>query len=330
MEILRAIDIHDIEALRRLIGYGGDLSISFSTEEPLENPLFRACRTGFFEGVKLLLDRGANIHATGKGNKTALHDTICCDDKDAEHLDIVRLLCDRGANIHATTAEFKSTPLHLATRRGQIKVCKELVDRGANIYARNSRWFMPYQLSFNHVMATETMEYFIDVDPQFIHVSNDEDITAMHVIGKPDVLLSYISKGGKVDAITSRNVTPLNHVCQYDHTNLPIIRILVEHGAYINLGDMDGHTPLYFSWNQENNTDVIRYLLANGASPFMRGANSLALRPDVEPIEHLQRRYKVNVRIHLLMCGKRLERIPYSPLKLLPVDVIRMIHLFLR
>lgn len=147
MNIYKVIENKDIDKLRRMIGYGSDLSTPFSSDPP-DNPLSFACRVGFAEGVKLLLERGANVHERGKYDRTALHDAVRHPSQHPAYLTMVCLLCDYGADIHAVAGTDHSTALHFAAEYGQLEICKELVKRGANIRKTDVHWRTPYQYSF--------------------------------------------------------------------------------------------------------------------------------------------------------------------------------------
>ena len=44
-----------------------------------------------------------------------------------------------------------------------------------------------------------------------------------------------------------------------------VVRLLVEHGASVNVQSQNGFTPLYMA-AQENHDNVVKFLLANGAN----------------------------------------------------------------
>jgi hypothetical protein len=73
----------------------------------------------------MLLDAGANPHARGEGNSTALQVASA-----AGHHEIVRLLLLKRANVHDTRGRFGS-PLHAAHAASQFDVIKLLYEFGA-------------------------------------------------------------------------------------------------------------------------------------------------------------------------------------------------------
>ena len=88
-----------------------------------EQDLFDAAKSGDTNTVKLLLDRGADIHAV---DDYALRCAAY-----GGHENVVKLLLDRGADIHA----IDDLALQLAADGGHEGVVKLLLDRGADIHA---------------------------------------------------------------------------------------------------------------------------------------------------------------------------------------------------
>jgi ankyrin repeat protein len=54
-----------------------------------------------------------------------------------------RLLLDHAASIDAIDEEYRSTPLGLAARRGQLALVELLLDRGADVQLAGTPWAMP-------------------------------------------------------------------------------------------------------------------------------------------------------------------------------------------
>ena len=54
-----------------------------------------------------------------------------------------RLLVDHGADINAIDDEYRSTPLGLAARRGQLELVHYLLDHGADPHLGGAPWAVP-------------------------------------------------------------------------------------------------------------------------------------------------------------------------------------------
>jgi ankyrin repeat protein len=85
--------------------------------------LIEASLYGRFETVKLLLENGADIHAS---YDEAIREASC-----KGHFEIVKLLLENGANIHACNDQ----AIRLASGNGHLQIVKLLLENGANIHA---------------------------------------------------------------------------------------------------------------------------------------------------------------------------------------------------
>ncbi len=80
-----------------------DNSASVDTRDHQYSALMWAVKHGFIETVKILIERGANIHTTAEGSwkgYTALMLAVL-----EGHTNIVRVLIDRGANVNTTNGD---------------------------------------------------------------------------------------------------------------------------------------------------------------------------------------------------------------------------------
>jgi ankyrin repeat protein len=85
-------------------------------------PLIVAAAWGNADAVRLLLDAGANINATGEDHDTALHRAVA-----VEALDVVQILIDRGASVEMADAD-GYTPRDFAEDARDLRI-RELLHR---------------------------------------------------------------------------------------------------------------------------------------------------------------------------------------------------------
>lgn len=85
-------------------------------------PLIVAAGWGNVDAVRILLDAGANINATGEDRDTALHRAVA-----VEALDVVQMLIDRGASVEMADA-FGDTPRDFAEEAKDLRI-RELLRR---------------------------------------------------------------------------------------------------------------------------------------------------------------------------------------------------------
>jgi ankyrin repeat protein len=93
--------------------------------------LHSAATYGRYRIVKLLLEKGANLHIQTYRGETALHKAI-----QNEKYKVAKLLIEKGSDINAVDS-YGKTPLHYAVQRGHYNMVKLLLEKGANIHIQN-------------------------------------------------------------------------------------------------------------------------------------------------------------------------------------------------
>jgi ankyrin repeat protein len=109
---------------------------------------------GNLEGVKLLLDRGADINAVSKNKLSA---TPLQGAAAFQKIDLAKLLIERGANVNCRGEEGGS-PLHEVAGNGQIEFAKLLLDHGADINAKDNNGKTPLTVALEN-KQTETAKF---------------------------------------------------------------------------------------------------------------------------------------------------------------------------
>jgi len=95
------------------------------------SPLHWACKEGHIKIVELLMQRGARINATNRGDDTPLHLASA-----HGHRDIVIMLLQHKADVNFTN-EHGNTPLHYACFWGYSQIAEDLIKHGALVSIAN-------------------------------------------------------------------------------------------------------------------------------------------------------------------------------------------------
>jgi hypothetical protein len=102
--------------------------------------LIACCAKGKLGGVKLLLERNADLDIVCTGRGKALH--VACRNG---HKDVIRLLQQNGANVNEDCG---NTPLQLAAASGDLELVKLLVAAGADVnFPPNNQGSSPLQIA---------------------------------------------------------------------------------------------------------------------------------------------------------------------------------------
>jgi truncated hemoglobin YjbI len=110
--------------------------------------LHRAAAAGNTEMVEMLLRLGADPNARDGGGHTPLYSVgnECRVEGGAQ---VVRALVQAGASVDAADGVKRTTPLHMAARRGNVEVAQALLDCGASIEACDSAGETPLRRAVN-------------------------------------------------------------------------------------------------------------------------------------------------------------------------------------
>ena len=99
-----------------------------TNQEVLDESLFMEIEKGDLEGVTALLDNGAKIDALNEKNRTPLQVAVEVDPEP----DVIRLLVERGADLHAEGLAGE-TPLSMCVTREDTDTLKLLIECGADV-----------------------------------------------------------------------------------------------------------------------------------------------------------------------------------------------------
>jgi ankyrin repeat protein len=236
-------------------------------------PLMAAALNGDAEVLGLLLEAGADVHATNEAGADALMRAATFEEE-------TRLLVARGADVKARS-RFGNTALLLAARRpGNSRALKLLLDRGADPNATNV-------LGATALMAAAAAG---DVDSVLALIDAGADLNAKPAMdplgfawgggrtplmwaafrGDEAVAKLLLARGAKVDQSTLSG-SALTHAAWGGH--LEMARLLLEAGAQVNHRDLvANYTPLHWAASAERSSPaLVEFLLAHGADPNAEG-----------------------------------------------------------
>jgi len=111
--------------------------------------LHSASATGCTNMVALLLRLGTDPNIEDRGRHTPLYSVANeCAAPDSGPA-VVRLLVQAGANVNACAGVTRSTPLHMAARRGHLEIAQALLECGAALDALDRKGDTPLQRAIN-------------------------------------------------------------------------------------------------------------------------------------------------------------------------------------
>jgi len=220
-----------------------------------DTPLRRAIYGNQFEVVKYLVENGACVNAKDNCNSTPLY--YACH---YGELEMVKYLHEKGAYINSVN-DSNWTPLHQASYWGRYDIVVYLVENGANINAETTDEYRLPIDGARYWKHTNIVDYLTKMNPQ-----NENRQTKLHLIFNKSVIdISEIKKslkeGVDVNERDDEGKTALYYACERN-CDLDIIKLLVEHGADVDIQSNNGLCPIKLLKQQwEKMLDTSTYLI---------------------------------------------------------------------
>jgi ankyrin repeat protein len=138
--------------------------------------LLKASAVGEFQKVKDLIDAGADVDAKNFAGWTSLH--LAAANKNLK--DVAKLLLENEANVNAKNDGW--TPLHIATRSGQLDIAKLLLENGADFDAKAIDGLTPLHTAILYEqldIAKLLLENGADVNAKLIRKNGNDVIDVL-------------------------------------------------------------------------------------------------------------------------------------------------------
>lgn len=225
-------------------------------QDVLNEELVQAVQQKDVSQVKKLLKKGAKPVVIGYGTslegKTALHEAVR--NKDTA---MISLLLQHGADINmCENASYsgRGTPLHLAVTMNEPSLVAFLVQKGADInaYTIGADARTPFHTAL-FADNIPMMKLLLELGAEINSIRNNPLMIASRQ--KSYEIVQFLLENGarlNLEELPFKEETPLYWAIV--NRNVPLFKLLVQHGADVNMKDRDGNTPLF--WTIENFKDA--------------------------------------------------------------------------
>jgi ankyrin repeat protein len=234
--------------------------------EQLSTPLHAAAGASSMTGVATLLAFEANIEARDKEGGTPLISAV----RDGyDPTGVVEHLLSSGANVNARDYAGR-TPLHCAAWRASPELAQLLVSHGANINAFDKTGSTPHDdaCSIMHIWGSQVAAFLRSKGAKHNLFSAIASGDVQHVT---NILES--DKSIDVNKYVMGEI-PLHTAARRGH--IGVAKVLLAHGASINLRDASGATALHIA--VENiQAEMVDFLLEHGADINMLDGEGIEL-----------------------------------------------------
>ncbi|GIJ83048.1 ankyrin repeat domain-containing protein 44 [Aspergillus pseudoviridinutans] len=211
-------------------------------------PLHCAVAGGHDDIVRLLLDRGADLHMEGLGSPYTALETAA----DRGNAELIELLMNAGA--HAS-----QRALNLAVLSAHIEAAKILLDAGVNASLPDTLGLLPLNRAAS--LGHETMIRLLLEAGADVHSVDATGESALHLAasgGHDSVVQLLINTGASTTATDERGMTPLHHASQGG--NLKAVQLILDHNTSASRRDLNELTALHSAANC-GNAEVFSVLL---------------------------------------------------------------------
>ena len=280
---------------KMLLFFNADLT---QRDEFNNTALHLHCMFGILEGVELLLEGGANVHARNNLGETPL--SMCCQRYSIQAADasagygtalereetvaIAIMLLAKDAGILSSSFNERKTPLMHAATSGNQGLIQLLLQNGADVHASDKRGFR----AVHYCSSVSALKLLQSFGANF-YVMDESGMTIMHAAArtwKPAVMEWLILEtDADCKAVTKNDSSILFELATYGagaefsdpefEQWKSILQLLVKHGADPNRTNKQQHPPILAAC-RAGNLRVALALIEVGADPFYRSGSRLA------------------------------------------------------
>ncbi|MBP6870322.1 ankyrin repeat domain-containing protein [Candidatus Babeliales bacterium] len=245
------------DGVRILVEHGADVNI---LNVDHKNALHSACKVGNLEIVKMLLQVGnVDINCYGEGGFTPLQYAALFGYEDI----VKELLQQKNIDIHIIDGD-GCQPLYVAACGGYHKIVKMLLDAGADVNHADLRGAVALHTACGHAdfKVVEVLLQSPEIDVNAIDLKGMCSLHWVAMHGYKDVL-QLLLKNPNIDLNIQdyQKFTPLHYaIANYRRD---IVHLLLQYKAHCDSKLRDELTPLYFAASL-GFTDIVQELLIFG------------------------------------------------------------------
>jgi ankyrin repeat protein len=211
---------------KKLVAFGMNVHAPCAGSEC--NLLYVAAKSGAYEIVEFLLQKGMDVNARGGYHGCALTAAVS-----GGHLITSRLLIENGASFSILSHEGTSA-LQAGVRYGDLEVVRLLLDAGASVNVVEGKYGSMLQwaaLNTPEPVVHLLLDRGINLNLQGGYFGNA--LQAWSYIGNEDIVKTLLEKGANPLARGGFYDTAMNAACHEGH--LLVMNLLREHGAPLPL-----------------------------------------------------------------------------------------------
>ncbi|XP_014248834.1 26S proteasome non-ATPase regulatory subunit 10-like [Cimex lectularius] len=205
-----------------------------------QNKIFNEAYSGNFEYVKMKIEEDPALTTKLDSNgRHLLHWSVL-----SGKLELVQYLLDKGSPVNHPD-DIGMTPLILGASAGKVQVCHLLISKGATINAKSDEGHSALQYAASK--GWNDIVKMLLINHADINIADKRGARPVHRAasqGKTAVLKILLDFGNQIqiDATDVYGNTALHLSCEENREEES--KLLVMHGAKLDIKNKEGHTPL--------------------------------------------------------------------------------------
>ena len=242
-------------------------SLGFNINQPSKDgltPLGLAAIKGYTQAIDFLIKHGANLETQDSEGFTPLNGSLSV--RQFKNIKAIKMLIENGANVNSKSY-MCTYPIHSAVYYDSPDLIKLLIDHGANTECFTHNNLSPLLISIaikKYSSFKALIKYGADIKNK-----NKDGITPLHYSAMylPVNLIAYLINQYKIhhydiDIKENDGLTPLHGAVI--HKRIDVAQLLIDEGAYVNMYDYSGLTPLYYAI-ENGDEEMFNLLQRSGA-----------------------------------------------------------------
>ena len=220
---------------------------------------------GSYELVKLIVDKGTDIHLKTEDGMNCLHFASC-----NGHLNLCKILINKHEfDLHMSDND-RWTSLHYSARNGSYDLVKFFTDKGADIHLKTITGLNCLHLAAinGHLNLCRKL---IDKYEFDTHVTDNEGFTALHCSAKSgsyELIRLFVDKGTDIHLTTKLGMNCLHIAACNGHLNL-CKTLIYKHSFDLHMTDNIGWTPLHFSAHN-GSYELVKFFKDMGGDIYLK------------------------------------------------------------
>ena len=247
------------EALRAMVNYGADVN---TTGRGNHTALIKACKNGYTDAINLLLEAGADPNIADDSGVTCLMFAV---GEDCSN-EVLQAIIDHGADVNNASND-NCTALMLACAKRHADAINVLLKAGANPNITDDSGATCLMCAVGKDCSKEVLQAIIDYGAD-VNATSKENFSALMIAcgeGYTDNINMLMEAGANPNIADDSGATCLMCAVGEDCSN-EVLQAIVDHGADVNATNKQNCTALMISCTKRN-IDAIYLLLKAGANP---------------------------------------------------------------